>query len=199
MINLILFGPPGAGKGTQSSKLIDRYNLTHIATGDLFRKHLKEGTPLGNLAKEYMSKGNLVPDQVVIDMVDEKLNGAGGIPGIIFDGFPRTVPQAIALDQLLERKGSPISILIELTVPEDELKKRLKERATIENRPDDAKSEVIENRIAVYKKETTAVAAYYKEQKKYKALSGVGSINEIYQSLCKVIDSFLAPGISSLD
>jgi adenylate kinase len=101
MINLILFGPPGAGKGTQSAKLIEKYSLTHISTGDLFRKHLKEGTPLGKLAQDYMSKGNLVPDQVVIDMVDDKINSSGKISGIIFDGFPRTIPQAEALDKLL--------------------------------------------------------------------------------------------------
>ena len=141
MINLILFGPPGAGKGTQSAKIIEKYSLTHISTGYLFRKHLKEGTPLGNLAKEYMAKGNLVPDQVVIDMVDDKIKSSGQISGIIFDGFPRTTPQAEALDKLLASKGAPIKVLIELVVPEEELKKRLAERAVKENRPDDAKPE----------------------------------------------------------
>src|SRR4051812_33823352 len=148
MINLILFGPPGAGKGTQSAKIIEKYSLAHIATGDLFRKHLKEGTPLGKLAQDYMSKGNLVPDQVVIDMVDDKINTSGKISGIIFDGFPRTIPQAEALDSLLKTKNAPIKVLIELVVPEDELRKRLAERALKENRPDDAKPAVIENRIA---------------------------------------------------
>src|SRR5688572_6956527 len=114
MINLILFGPPGAGKGTQSAKIIEKYSLTHISTGDLFRKHLKEGTPLGKLAQDYMSKGNLVPDQVVIDMVDDKITSSGKIEGIIFDGFPRTIPQAEALDKLLNRKKTPIKVLIEL-------------------------------------------------------------------------------------
>src|SRR5688572_15081872 len=149
MINLILFGPPGAGKGTQSAKVIEKYSLTHISTGDLFRKHLKEGTPLGKLAQAYMSKGNLVPDQVVIDMVDDKIKTGGNISGIIFDGFPRTIPQAEALDNLLEKKKTPIKVLIELVVPENELRKRLAERAMKENRPDDAKPEVIENRIGV--------------------------------------------------
>lgn len=123
MINLILFGPPGAGKGTQSAKLIEKYSLMHISTGDLFRKHLKEGTPLGKLAQDYMTKGNLVPDQLVIDMVDDKINNSGDINGIIFDGFPRTKPQAEALDKLLNSKKAPIKVLIELVVPEDELKK----------------------------------------------------------------------------
>ena len=114
MINLILFGPPGAGKGTQSAKLIEKYSLTHISTGDLFRKHLKEGTPLGKLAQDYMSKGNLVPDKVVIDMVDDKITQSGKISGIIFDGFPRTIPQAKALDRLLEEKMLRSKFLLSL-------------------------------------------------------------------------------------
>ena len=188
MINLILFGPPGAGKGTQSAKLIEKYKLTHISTGDLFRKHLKEGTPLGKLAQDYMSKGNLVPDQVVIDMVDDKIKSGGKINGIIFDGFPRTIPQAEALDRLLETKKTPVSVLIELVVEEDELRKRLADRAAKENRPDDAKPEVIENRIAVYKAETVAVAQYYKKHNKYASVIGVGDIEEIFNNICREID-----------
>jgi adenylate kinase len=191
MINLILFGPPGAGKGTQSAKLIEKYSLTHISTGDLFRKHLKEGTPLGKLAQDYMSKGNLVPDQVVIDMVDDKIKNSGKISGIIFDGFPRTIPQAEALDRLLEKKNSPITALIELVVPEQELKIRLADRATKENRPDDAKPEVIENRISVYKAETVAVAGYYKNQNKYSSVIGVGEIDGIFKNICNAIDKTL--------
>jgi adenylate kinase len=191
MINIILFGPPGAGKGTQSTKIIEKYSLTHISTGDLFRKHLKEGTPLGQLAKGYMDKGNLVPDQVVIDMVDDKIKSSGSISGIIFDGFPRTIPQAEALDKLLASKQAPIKVLIELVVPEEELKKRLAERAAKENRPDDAKPEVIENRIAVYKAETVAVAQYYKEHNKYASVIGVGEINDIFKNICTEIDKSL--------
>lgn len=191
MINIILFGPPGAGKGTQSAKLIEKYNLTHISTGDLFRKHLKEGTPLGKLAQEYMNQGNLVPDQVVIDMVDEKISSAPEASGIIFDGFPRTIPQAEALDALLEKKQAPIKILVELVVPEDELRKRLADRATKENRPDDAKPEVIENRINVYKAETAAVAEYYKKHNKYASVIGLGPIDEIFTNLCVEIDKSL--------
>lgn len=191
MINLILFGPPGAGKGTQSAKLIQKYSLTHISTGDLFRKHLKEGTPLGKMAQEYMNKGNLVPDQVVIDMVDDKISNSGQISGIIFDGFPRTIPQAEALDRLLETKNAPIKILVELVVPEDELRKRLAERAVKENRPDDAKPEVIENRIAVYKAETAAVAEYYKKANKYASVVGVGEIEAIFKNICVEIDKSL--------
>ena len=191
MINLILFGPPGAGKGTQSAKLIEKYSLAHIATGDLFRKHLKEGTPLGKLAQEYMTKGNLVPDQLVIDMVDDKITSSGHISGIIFDGFPRTTPQAEALDRLLASKNAPIKVLIELVVPEDELKKRLAERALKENRPDDAKPEVISHRISVYKAETVAVADYYKKHGKYASVVGVGEIDNIFANLCREIDKSL--------
>jgi adenylate kinase len=191
MVNLILFGPPGAGKGTQSTKLIEKYSLTHISTGDLFRKHLKEGTPLGKLAQDYMTKGNLVPDQVVIDMVDDKIKSSGNSTGIIFDGFPRTTPQAEALDKLLESKGVPIKLLIELVVPEDELKVRLAERALKENRPDDAKPEVIENRIKVYKAETVAVGEYYKKKGKYASVIGVGSVENIFSNLCVEIDKSL--------
>lgn len=191
MINIILFGPPGAGKGTQSTKIIEKYSLTHISTGDLFRKHLKEGTPLGQLAKGYMDKGNLVPDQVVIDMVDDKIKSSGSTSGTIFDGFPRTIPQAEALDKLLASKQAPIKVLIELVVPEEELKKRLADRATKENRPDDAKPEVIENRIAVYKAETVAVAQYYKEHNKYASVIGVGEIEDIFKNICTEIDKSL--------
>lgn len=191
MINIILFGPPGAGKGTQSSKLIEKYSLTHISTGDLFRKHLKEGTPLGKLAQDYMSKGNLVPDQVVIDMVDDKIKNSGKIAGIIFDGFPRTIPQAEALDKLLNSKNAPIKILVELVVPEQELRLRLADRANKENRPDDAKPEVIENRIAVYKAETAVVADYYKKHQKYASVVGVGKIDDIFTNICREIDKSL--------
>lgn len=191
MINIILFGPPGAGKGTQSVKLIEKYSLTHISTGDLFRKHLKEGTPLGKLAQEYMSKGNLVPDQVVIDMVDDKIKNSGSIKGTIFDGFPRTIPQAEALDRLLQTKGAPVKVLVELVVPEDELRTRLADRAIKENRPDDAKPEVIENRIAVYKAETVAVSGYYKNNNKYSSVIGVGEIEDIFKNICVEIDKRL--------
>ncbi len=191
MINIILFGPPGAGKGTQSAKIIEKYSLIHIATGDLFRKHLKEGTPLGNLAKEYMNKGNLVPDQLVIDMVDDKIENNENTAGIIFDGFPRTIPQAEALDKLLTTKGAPIKVLIELVVPEDELRKRLADRALKENRPDDAKPDVIEHRISVYKSETSSVADHYKKLGKYASVVGVGDIENIFSNITREIDKSL--------
>lgn len=191
MINIILFGPPGAGKGTQSAKLIEKYSLLHISTGDLFRKHLKEGTPLGQLAQDYMTKGNLVPDQLVIDMVDDKIKNSPGIGGIIFDGFPRTIPQAEALDKLLASMQAPIKILIELVVPEDELKTRLASRAVKENRPDDARPEVIANRISVYKAETVSVAGYYKNLGRYASVVGVGEIDAIFSNICREVDKSL--------
>lgn len=191
MINIILFGPPGAGKGTQSAKLIEKYNLTHISTGDLFRRHLKEGTPLGKLAQGYMNNGNLVPDQLVIDMVDDKLSTSTNTGGIIFDGFPRTIAQAEALDKLLDSRNAPLKILVELVVDENELRKRLAERALKENRPDDARPEVIENRIKVYKAETMAVADYYRKHNKYASVIGVGTIDDIFANICREIDKSL--------
>ncbi len=190
MLNIVLFGPPGAGKGTQSEKLINAYNLTHISTGDLFRKHLSEGSELGKLARKYMDEGNLVPDQVVIDMVDERIKETTGVEGFIFDGFPRTVPQADALDRLLNGKGTPITGMIALDVPEDELKQRLLSRGKESGRADDQSVEKIENRLRVYFDETVPVMEYYKDQGKYHPVHGVGTIDDIFDQLCAVIDSF---------
>ncbi len=191
LLNLVLFGPPGAGKGTQSEHIIEKYNLTHISTGDLFRKHLGEGTDLGKLAQKYMDEGNLVPDEVVIGMVDDKINGTStAASGFIFDGFPRTVPQAEALDRLLEGKGQRISGMIALDVPEEELKKRLLARGKTSGRVDDQNEEKINNRIQVYAKETLPVAEYYEQQGKFNKVKGIGSINEIFESISTVIDNF---------
>jgi len=188
MLNIVLFGPPGAGKGTQSAKLIEKYSLTHISTGDLFRKHLSEGTELGQLAKKYMDEGNLVPDQVVIDMVDDKIKDSGDIKGIIFDGFPRTVAQAEALDTLLNGKNTPVTGMIALEVPEDELKNRILERGKTSGRADDQDIAKVENRIQVYKNETLPVAEYYKGQGKFASINGVGSIDSIFDSICAEIN-----------
>ncbi|QSE97553.1 adenylate kinase [Fulvivirga lutea] len=190
MLNIVLFGPPGAGKGTQSEKLIKKYNLNHISTGDLFRKHLSEGTELGKKAQKFMDDGFLVPDEVVIGMVDEKINSEENSSGFIFDGFPRTVKQAEALDKLLNSKGTPISGMIALEVPFEELKKRLLERGKISGRADDQSEEKINNRIKVYLDETLPVAEYYKKQNKFSGVNGVGSIDEIFDKICTEIDSF---------
>ncbi len=188
MLNIVLFGPPGAGKGTQSDKIIDRYDLTHLSTGDLFRKHLTEGTDLGLLAKKYMDEGNLVPDEVVIRMVELKINANTDTKGFIFDGFPRTVNQARALDRLLEEKGKPISGMILLEVDEEELKKRIMLRGKTSGRTDDQDEEKINNRIKVYQEETLPVANYYDAQGKLNKVNGVGSIDEIFNNICEVID-----------
>ena len=188
MLNIVLFGPPGAGKGTQSEKLISKYNLTHISTGDLFRKHLGEGTELGKLAQKYMDEGNLVPDEVVIGMVDDKIKETEGVNGFIFDGFPRTVNQAESLDKLMEGKGKPISGMIALEVPFEELKKRLLERGKVSGRADDQSEEKIDNRIKVYQKETLPVAKYYQNQDKLNTINGVGTIDDIFEKISKVID-----------
>lgn len=190
MLNIVLFGPPGAGKGTQSEKLIEKYNIEHISTGDLFRKHLGEGTELGKLARKYMDEGNLVPDEVVIGMVEDKINHSLDASGVIFDGFPRTVAQAEALDNLLTKKGTAISGMIALEVPEEELKNRLMERGKTSGRVDDQDEEKINNRIKVYNQETLPVANYYEKQGKLSKIHGVGAIYEIFQKICAVVDKY---------
>ncbi len=190
MLNLVLFGPPGAGKGTQSENLIKNHGLIHLSTGDLFRKHLGEGTELGKLAQSYMDDGNLVPDKVVIGMVEEKIKDHLDSNGFIFDGFPRTVAQAEALDKMMASHNLEISGMVALVVPEDELKTRLLSRGKTSGRVDDQDEEKIANRIRVYNKETTPVAEFYKEAGKYNEVNGVGSIDEIYQSIEESIKQF---------
>ena len=190
MLNLVLFGPPGAGKGTQSQKLIDHYQLMHISTGDLFRKHLGEGTELGKLARSFMDNGQLVPDQLVIDMVDDKLNEGHQAQGIIFDGFPRTIAQAKALDDLLARRQSPISGMIALSVPKEELVQRIVLRGQTSGRVDDQDVTKIATRLEVYEKETLPVAEYYRQQEKYAEIDGVGEIDAIFQQLVSAIETF---------
>lgn len=190
MHNIVLFGPPGAGKGTQSEKLIQKYGLTHLSTGDLFRKHLGEGTELGNLAKKYMNEGRLVPDEVVIGMVEEKIESTKDAVGFIFDGFPRTTAQAEALDAMLEKHGMEISGMIALDVEEDILRERIKERGKTSGRVDDQDDEKINTRIKVYLDETLPVAGYYEKQGKFQKINGVGEIDFIFDSISNVIDSY---------
>ena len=190
MLNIVLFGPPGAGKGTQSERLISKYNLTHISTGDLFRKHLSEGTELGKTAQKYMDDGFLVPDEVVIGMVDAKIKEQNDSKGFIFDGFPRTVKQAEALDKLLEDQNTPILGMIALEVPFDELKKRLIARGQVSGRADDQSEDKINNRINVYLEETLPVSEFYKRQGKFNSINGVGSIDDIFGDISSVIDGY---------
>ncbi len=188
LLNIVLFGPPGAGKGTQSEKIIDRYQLIHISTGDLFRKHLGEGTALGIEAQKYMDQGKLVPDEIVIGMVDDKINTTIGAKGFIFDGFPRTVNQAEALDRLLNTKGNQIAIMISLDVPEDELKVRLRNRGKTSGRSDDQDDQKIQTRITEYLEKTLPVAAYYFQQEKLVKIHGVGDIDTIFNHISEVLD-----------
>jgi adenylate kinase len=191
MYNIVLFGPPGAGKGTQSEKLIEKYGLTHLSTGDLFRKHLGEGTELGDSAKKYMNAGHLVPDEVVIGMVEDKINETKNIThGYIFDGFPRTTAQAEALDQMLAIHKLSISGMIALDVPQEILKSRIKERGKTSNRVDDQDEDKINVRIKVYLDETLPVADYYSIQGKLTKINGVGEIEQIFDSITSVIDSY---------
>ena len=189
MINLVLFGPPGAGKGTQAEKIVNRRNLVHLSTGDIFRRNIKEHTELGDLAKSYMDKGELVPDEVTIKMLESEVDRHVNSNGFIFDGFPRTSAQAKALDAFLETKNTSISVMLALSVEDDELKKRLKKRAEVSGRIDDADPDIIANRIAVYKSETAPVADYYKAQNKYEEIEGIGSIEEISEKLFDAIGS----------
>ncbi len=179
MLNIVLFGPPGAGKGTQSENLIHKFGLVHLSTGDIFRAHIKGETELGKRAKSFMDRGELVPDSLTIDMLENEVNKHPQSKGFIFDGFPRTGAQADALDKFLSSKNTSITCMLALEVGEEELKTRLLNRAKTSGRPDDANPDIIQNRIAVYNRETAPVANYYKEQNKYKGIDGVGSVQEI--------------------
>ncbi|MDR3695485.1 adenylate kinase [Mucilaginibacter sp.] len=190
MLNLVLFGPPGAGKGTQSQKLIEKYGLIHLSTGDLLRSEIAQGTDLGLEAKKLMDQGILVPDAVVISMISHKLDANKEAKGFIFDGFPRTVAQAEALDQLLESKNAPISGMVALEVNDTELEQRLLLRGKDSGRPDDANPEVIRKRIKEYNDKTAPVAGFYQSQNKFKSINGIGSVEEIFNTIGAVIDSY---------
>jgi adenylate kinase len=189
MTNLVLFGPPGAGKGTQAEYLKDKYNLVHISTGDVFRYNIKNETALGILAKSYMDKGDLVPDELTIDMLNAEVDKNADAQGFIFDGFPRTNAQAEALDKLMETKDSNINAMIALEVDDEVLVERLLKRGKTSRRPDDANESVIKNRIKEYYTKTAILKDYYSSQDKYFGIDGVGGIEEIAQRLSNVIDN----------
>lgn len=188
MFNLILFGPPGSGKGTQSEKLIARYGLKHLSTGDILRGEIANQTPLGLAAKSLMDKGQLVPDEVVIEMINSALENNPEAKGFLFDGFPRTTAQAEALDKLLSQKGTSIAVVLALQVGKEELVARLLNRGKTSGRSDDTNESVISSRIEEYEKKTAAVGEYYGKFSKLALIKGEGSIDEIFDSLCEEIE-----------
>lgn len=190
MLNVVLFGPPGSGKGTQSENIIKKYNLIHLSTGDILRAELAANTELGLKAKAIMEKGELVSDEIVIGMIANKLDANKNAKGFIFDGFPRTVAQAEALDKILESRNMKVDMMLGLEVEKEELVKRLLKRGVENGRADD-NLETIENRIKVYNNQTTPVMNYYKAQDKYIPVKGIGTIVDISKSIFLTIDSYL--------
>ena len=193
MFNIILFGPPGSGKGTQSQKLIDKYAWKHLSTGDLLRSEIAMQTPLGIEAKNFIDKGQLVPDEVVIGMISTALDTNPDTEGFLFDGFPRTDAQAEALDKLLHLKKTSIGVMLALDVSEDELIKRLLNRGQTSGRTDDVDEAIIRSRIQEYENKTKAVADYYSAFDKVVHVKGEGSVDEIFEKLCSEIDARMQP------
>ena len=189
MLNIVIFGPPGAGKGTQSAKLVEKYSVIHLSTGDLLRAEIAAGSPLGVEAKKLMDQGHLVPDEVVVGMIDNKISANPNAKGFIFDGFPRTTAQAESLDKMLLLKGHPIVITLALEVDQEELTHRILERGKASNRADDQDESIIRNRISEYTNKTAPLKTYYQHQGKLVSLNGIGEIQAIFDSLCKAIDS----------
>jgi adenylate kinase len=188
MLNIILFGPPGAGKGTQSEALVNKYELTHLSTGDVFRYNMKNNTELGELAKSFIDKGELVPDEVTNKMVKDFLKRNWNDNGFIFDGYPRTIAQGEALDSMVSELETSITMMIALEVDEDELVTRLLERGKASGRVDDQDESIIRNRFKVYQEETAPLSQFYSDQEKYVGVHGKGSIEEIFERLCHAID-----------
>lgn len=187
MLNIVLFGPPGAGKGTQAIKLIQKYQLIHLSTGDILRGEITAGTALGLEAKKLMDAGLLVPDEVVIKMISSKLDQNKTAKGFIFDGFPRTTAQAEALDKLLTEKNTAITMMLALEVNDEELTKRLLLRGKDSGRADDQNEDIIRNRIKEYNNKTAPLKEYYSKQNKFHAVYGIGNIDEIFKKLCSII------------
>ncbi|MCE5346925.1 MAG: adenylate kinase [Bacteroidales bacterium] len=191
MVNFLIFGPPGSGKGTQSVKLAEKFNLLHLSTGDMLRAEIAAGTELGKKMSSIMSKGELVPDEVVIEMIAYKIDHSKGIAGFLFDGFPRTVAQTIALEKMLNDRKMKIDNMLVLDVDHDELVKRLVARAELSGRPDDKDPAVIENRIDVYKSKTEPIIAYCREKGIYQPVKGMGTIDDIFERLCGFMEKFV--------
>jgi adenylate kinase len=189
MLNIVLFGPPGAGKGTQSKKILDKYSLIHLSTGDLLRDEIARHTELGIKAKAIMDKGDLVSDEIVIGMIESKIKGNPGANGFIFDGFPRTITQAKALDELLAKLNTGITMMLALEVENNELIQRLLLRGKESGRADDSNEDIIRNRIHEYNNKTSPLKQYYSGQGKYNSVYGMGDVNQIFELLCAVIEN----------
>ncbi len=188
MLNIILFGAPGCGKGTQAKRLAEHYDLYHISTGEVIRSEIARGTELGRSMEGYISRGELAPDSIVVEMVRDYMRTHAD-KGCIFDGFPRTTAQAEVFDKMLEEINSKVDIMVYMDVPEEELVKRILLRGKVSGRADDASEDVIRNRIDIYRKQTAIVADYYTAQQKYSNIDGVGSFDEVFARLCEVIDA----------
>ncbi len=190
MVNFLIFGPPGSGKGTQSVKLAEKFNLKHLSTGDMLRAEIAAGTELGKKMSSIMSRGELVPDEVVIEMIANKIDSTKNAAGFLFDGFPRTVAQTEVLEKMLNERGMKINSMLVLDVDHDELVKRLVLRADLSGRPDDKDPAVIENRIDVYRSKTEPIIDYCRQRGIYQPVDGVGSIDEIFDRLCEFMEEY---------
>ena len=187
MLNIALFGPPGAGKGTQAKKIVEKYNLAHLSTGDMIRKEIADGTEFGKMAEGIINRGELLSDEFVVALIENRVNHVRGVDGFLFDGFPRTVAQAEKLDQMLAKSGSPLNGLVSIAVPHDELMRRMLQRAKIEGRADDTE-EVIENRFREYQAKTLPVADHYKAQGKCFDVDGFGTVDEVFDAITAIVE-----------
>ncbi len=186
MLNIVIFGAPGSGKGTQSKMMVEHYGLDYISTGDMLRNAIREGNELGKVAKEYIDKGQLVPDELIIRLISDFIDGKKNSKGVIFDGFPRTIPQAKALKDMLNERGTDVSILLDLQVDDEELITRLLERGKISGRSDD-NMETIQSRLDVYHTQTAPLATHYISEGKHAVIKGVGSIEDIFERIKEAV------------
>lgn len=187
MLNIVIFGAPGSGKGTQSEKIVEKYQLNHISTGDVLRAEIKNGTELGKTAKSYIDQGQLIPDELMVNILASVFDSFEDSKGVIFDGFPRTIPQAEALKRMLQERNQEVSVMLDLEVPEDELMDRLIKRGQISGRADD-NEETIKKRLAVYHEQTAPLKDFYKKEGIYRHINGLGELERIFADICAAIE-----------